>query len=96
MVPEVAREDPRTGSGTVLRAQFTEEIIEDRWSEPTMVLRSDVAQSLMDALWRIGVRPREVGADPPAEVARIAAHLTDMRAIVAKALQLDLPQGPAK
>jgi hypothetical protein len=46
-----------------------------------------VMQSLMDELWKLGVRPSDIGT--AGHLAATQAHLSDMRAIVSK--QLDVP-----
>ena len=46
-------------------------------------------QSLMDELWKIGVRPSDIGT--PGHLAATKVHLDDMRAIVAKTLEVKLP-----
>jgi len=56
--------------------------------EPTFTLRRDQAQALMDELYRVGVRPSEQGT--AGELAATKAHLKDMRALVAKAI--DVPE----
>lgn len=43
----------------------------------------------MDALWRFGIRPKDVGT--PGHLAATQAHLADMRALVSKQLDVTLP-----
>lgn len=61
-------------------------------TQPMLSIQRDSAgdsalQSLMDGLWQIGVRPRDIGT--AGHLAATQAHLNDFRAIVAK--QLDVP-----
>lgn len=48
---------------------------------PTMTLQADAAQSLMDALWRAGLRPNN-GEGSGAQATAMKAHLEDMRRLV--------------
>ena len=48
--------------------------------EPTMSLKNDEAQMLMDELWRCGLRPTE-GSGSAGSLAATERHLNDMRAI---------------
>lgn len=48
--------------------------------EPTMRLRNDEAQMLMDELWRCGLRPAE-GSGSAGSLAATERHLRDMQAI---------------
>jgi len=50
---------------------------------PTVELRHDAAQELMDELWRIGLRPTE-GTGSAGALAAVQRHLDDMRALVFK------------
>lgn len=54
--------------------------------EPTFRLRHENVQALMDELYRAGVRPSEQGT--AGELAATKAHLKDMRALVAQALDI--------
>ena len=65
-----------------------EPIGEGQLMEPTFKLRRDQVQALMDELYRIGVRPSEQGTAGELEATK--AHLKDMRALVAKAI--DVPE----
>lgn len=56
---------------------------------PTMRLDMDVAQQLMDELWRAGMRPTE-GSGSAGSLAATEKHLADMRAIVSKQLDVQL------
>jgi hypothetical protein len=51
--------------------------------EPTLSLRQDEAQQLMDELWRVGLRPSE-GTGSAGAMAAVQAHLADMRTLVFK------------
>lgn len=46
-------------------------------------------QNLMDQLWEIGIRPRDIGS--PGHLSATQSHLADFRAIVAKTLDIKLP-----
>lgn len=48
-----------------------------------MVLKRDDAQSLMDELWNVGIRPTE-GTGSAGSLAATERHLADMRALVFK------------
>ena len=47
--------------------------------EPTLSISENAAQSLMDDLWNLGIRPKE--ADSPGELRATRFHLDDMRKI---------------
>ncbi len=51
------------------------------YAEPTLRLRRDEAQELMDALWSAGLRPTE-GSGSAGALAATQAHLQDMRKLV--------------
>jgi hypothetical protein len=51
--------------------------------DPTLRLREDEAQGLMDALWHAGLRPSE-GTGSAGAMAATERHLADMREIVKK------------
>jgi hypothetical protein len=51
--------------------------------QPTLSMRQDEAQQLMDELWRVGLRPSE-GTGSAGAMAAVQAHLADMRALVFK------------
>jgi hypothetical protein len=50
---------------------------------PTLELRPEAAQQLMDALWQCGLRPTE-GTGSAGALAATQKHLDDMRALVFK------------
>lgn len=52
-------------------------------SEPTLSLRTEDAQRLMDELWRCGLRPTE-GTGSAGALAAVERHLEDMRRLVFK------------
>jgi hypothetical protein len=62
---------------------FKEIVDEGNIVEPTLRIRNDEAQELMDALWDAGLRPTE-GTGSAGSLAATERHLADMRAIVAK------------
>lgn len=49
-------------------------------TEPTLSLKTEEAQHLMDELWRCGLRPTE-GTGSAGSLAAIERHLKDMQAI---------------
>jgi hypothetical protein len=53
----------------------------ERHSPPTLSLKSEAAQSLMDSLWHAGLRPTE-GTGSAGALAATQRHLDDMRALV--------------
>lgn len=65
-----------------------EPVEEGQALEPTFTLRRDQVQALMDELYRVGVRPSEQGTAGELEATK--AHLRDMRALVAKTI--DVPE----
>ena len=56
--------------------------------DPTLVLRNQEAQLLMDELWRCGLRPSE-GTGSAGSLAATERHLKDMRQIAMGLLRLD-------
>lgn len=50
-------------------------------NEPTFMLEGNMAQSLMDSMWKIGVRPNS-GRRYEEEMALVKNHLDDMRTLV--------------
>jgi len=56
------------------------EFVEDA----TFTFEMDLAQSLFNALWEIGVRPSEPQRDHGGELAALRFHLEDMRRLVFK------------
>lgn len=57
---------------------------------PSFELTREMAQQLMDDLWVAGLRPTE-GTGSAGSLAATERHLEDMRAIVAKKLEVTLP-----
>lgn len=55
---------------------------------PTFRLSPEKAQTLMDELWKCGVRPSKDWFGP-GELASTKEHLKDMRALVAQALEIE-------
>jgi hypothetical protein len=70
--------------------EFTDDML-GRDLGPTLSLRRDVAQILMDELWQAGLRPSE-GTGSAGALASTQAHLEDMRALAFKALGTDMPR----
>lgn len=60
--------------------------------EPTFRLGPQDAQTLMDELWRCGLRPAE-GSGTAGAMRAVEKHLDDMRAIVGKKLDVELERG---
>lgn len=58
---------------------------------PTLTMGRIAAQNLMDELWHVGLRPTE-GTGSAGSLAATERHLADMRALVRKALNADLPE----
>lgn len=89
----------RGTGGTILRAKaplVIEEVQEDNCvtpTEPIMRLdrshNEDALQCLMDDLWALGIRPKDVGT--AGHLAATQQHLADMRALVAHASGAKLP-----
>jgi hypothetical protein len=52
-------------------------------AEPTLSLKPETAQQLMDELWNCGLRPTE-GTGSAGAMAATQAHLQDMRTLVFK------------
>lgn len=66
-------------------------IVGDR-REPTLMIDDDnneTLQALMDNLWELGIRPRDIGT--AGHLAATQHHLADMRALVAHASGAKLP-----
>ena len=62
---------------------FAENSDEGSIYEPTLCLRVEEAQELMDALWDAGLRPTE-GSGSAGSLAATERHLADMRGILQK------------
>src|SRR4030042_868144 len=73
----------------VFRSLTSEERQACTWNRPTLELRYEDAQCLMDELWRCGLRPTE-GSGSAGSLAATEKHLNDMRAIVSKQLEVKL------
>ncbi len=57
--------------------------------ESRIELENSAAQSLMDDLWKCGLRPTE-GTGSAGSLAATQKHLGDMRALVSKCMKVDL------
>jgi hypothetical protein len=68
---------------------FKEEVDPDLGVEvpPFMSLHTEEAQTLMDELWRAGIRPSKK-AGPETEAAALERHLADMRKLAFHALKV--------
>lgn len=78
--------DPTDPHGRCRYATLTwqsEAADEDLEQEPTVSMRLEDAQELLQALWNVGLRPLKPDADL---VVDVQAHLQDMRAIAFSAL----------
>ena len=64
------------------------EIDESAVVEPTMLLKHDDAQRMMDELWHCGIRPSE-GTGSAGSLAATQAHLKDMRTVAFGLLRKD-------
>lgn len=58
---------------------------------PDIVLPVTSAQQLMDELWNVGLRPTD-GSGSAGSLAATERHLSDMRALVAKAHGMEMPK----
>lgn len=72
----------RNNHGTSVAKPLTLEQVGDMEciTEPTATLTNHAAQSLMDELWRCGLRPTE-GSGSAGSLAATERHLDDMRSI---------------
>lgn len=57
--------------------------------EPILSINRDMAQALIDDLWRCGIRPTE-GSGSAGSLAATEKHLKDMQKIAGKFLEVDL------
>lgn len=69
---------------------FEEHEQDGSFMPPTISLKEDAAQSLMDALWDCGVRPTQ-GHGSAGQLAATERHLEDLRAIVFQQNDLTAP-----
>jgi hypothetical protein len=58
---------------------------------PDIQMDTASAQQLMDELWHVGLRPTE-GTGSAGSLAATQKHLADMRAIVGKQINVELPK----
>ena len=80
--------------GNACGVSVTMETVEQGWmAEPTLRIGIDEAQTLMDDLWRAGLRPTE-GAGSAGSLRATEKHLQDMRKIAFK--QLDMAGRPSE
>lgn len=66
---------------------------EDRSTVPSLSLKYEEAQALMDELWQVGLRPTE-GSGSAGSLAATERHLKDMRDIALAALRKEGLQIP--
>lgn len=70
----------RDGAALAVAKPVQYELVEPGvYAEPCLLLEPADATTLMDELWRAGVRPSEIGT--AGHLAATQAHLQDMRAI---------------
>ncbi len=55
---------------------------------PAIMVEDDILQSLMDQLWRLGIKPSDY-VDNRGQVTAMAEHISDMRMVVKKAMKID-------
>lgn len=73
--------EKREGLGVWVAERLTMRQIPDgEYVEPTMTMRNDEAQMLMDELWRCGLRPSD-GTGSAGSLSATERHLADMRKI---------------
>lgn len=86
----VRRDDGRLGIVQPMQVVVREDDMVPTNSEPSAIYVEDVTdfQGLMDQLWEIGVRPSDIGT--PGHLAATQAHLSDMRKLVEKTLEVKL------
>jgi hypothetical protein len=63
---------------TVIEVQ---DVPDGTYTQPTLSLRPNVVQNLMDELWRAGVRPQD-GAGSLAHVEAMKEHIADLRRLL--------------
>lgn len=68
------------GSTSIGKSIAMEKISDCEITEPTVTLRNDMAQELIDSLWRCGLRPSE-GTGSAGSLAATERHLKDMQRI---------------
>jgi hypothetical protein len=67
------------------------EIEPGSYTQPIIRLEPEEIQGLLNEFWLLGFRPSRDVIAPQADAA-MSAHLKDMRALVAKAYELELPK----
>ena len=81
----LVRQGPDVGVNLVMERKEQGEVI-----EPTVRISYDDAQTLIDDLWRCGLRPTE-GAGTAGAMRAVEQHLADLRTIAFKALDIPDP-----
>lgn len=61
-------------------------------TDPTLTMREEDAQALIDALWQAGFKPTQ-GRQSEGITAAQAKHLEDMRALTFATLDIQQPKG---
>lgn len=86
----VRRDDGRIGIVQPMQVVMREDDTVRSEMEPSAIYVEDVTdfQGLMDQLWEVGVRPSDIGT--PGHLAATQAHLSDMRKLVEKTLDVKL------
>lgn len=72
--------EAKTGDRCVAKPLEFENIGDDYVKAPTVTLRDEMAQQLMDELWAAGLRPTE-GTGSAGSLAATERHLKDMQTI---------------
>lgn len=75
----IKRLDRNSGISIATNITF-EKHIPENLASPLTVLRETEAQELLEELWKVGFRPKEVGTG--GQIASIKYHLEDMRKLV--------------
>jgi hypothetical protein len=65
------------------------------WTPPFSKLSEEQAQTLMDDLWHVGIRPTE-GKGSAGQLSAVQAHLSDMRALAFYKIGTHLPEKAPK
>ncbi len=82
----------KNGPNHIAKDVVFEEVNENvSWIEPSLRISFSAGQQLMDDLWRAGIRPTE-GAGSAGSLKATENHLSDMRKIAFKQLDMELKQ----
>lgn len=86
--------DPMDGRARTMARPVVFEAIQDEaqtLGEPMLVLSNVAAQSLIDELWQVGLRPTQ-GQQSEGQMAATTKHLNDMRTLVSALAKVELPK----